>query len=75
MKFVWPLAVLQATNINTAPSCGWTMDLDIVLGSSTHTDVTMTLVGSTGRSDKHGSNVSMANEPNMAPVVGPDSEH
>lgn len=75
MKSVWPLEVLQATNINRVPSCGWTMNLDMVLGSSTHTDVTMTLVGSTGLSDKHKSNVSMATESNMAPGVGPNLEH
>lgn len=69
---VWPLEVLQAMNINRTPAV-----VGPGHGSSQqhtpryHHDPSW----QKGHSDKHGSNSSMAIEPNMAPGVGRDPDH
>ena len=49
----WLLVAIWAIDNNTDPSCCWTMDPDMVLGSSQGLDVTVTLVGSSSHSDQH----------------------
>lgn len=72
---VWPLVALQGMGININPSCGWTMDTDMVLGSNPGLDITMVPAGSAGHLDGHGPHGSMVLEPPHAPSVGPDPRH
>lgn len=43
----------MATDINTDPGCGRTMDPDMVIGSSLGREVSMVPSGSTGHPDQH----------------------
>lgn len=50
-------------DINTGPSCDWTMGPNMVLGSSSDLDVTMVPVGSAGHLNHHGPNNGVVLEP------------
>lgn len=67
----WPLVAIQAMDINTALSYGWTMDPGKVLGSSLDMDVNMTLIGSVAHSNWHGPSSSVAIEHIYGPRCGP----
>lgn len=61
-------------NINTDPSCDWTMDTDMVLGSSGDSDGTIVLVGSAGCLYQCGPNSSMVLELPLGLRFGPRSQ-